>query len=143
MQEPEHDPSAMRKVYYDAWQKERQRLPLTPMEAIIVDIIRRHPEYHPIFAAAENFNELQMEKFALDHNPFFHLALHVTIAEQIGADRPAGIRELYQQLLKKYEDQTKTEHKMMECLAKILIVSFNQNQTANEEIYLTALKKLL
>jgi hypothetical protein len=138
-----HDPAAMRKVYFDAWQKEIQSLPLSPLEAIIVDIIKRHPEYQPIFSHQEAFEDFQAEKFALDHNPFFHLALHVTVAEQVGADRPSGIRALYQQLLKKYQDQTITEHKIIECLARVLVDSFNQDTTSNEQVYLEAIRTLL
>lgn len=138
----DHDPVAMRKVYYEAWQKALQSLPLSPMEAIIVDIIKRHPEYHPIFTQ-ENFEQLQTEKFALDGNPFFHLALHVTVAEQIGADRPQGIRDLYTKLLKKYQDQTIAEHKMIECLAHILVESFMKDSASTEEQYIEAIKKLL
>ncbi len=136
------DPSAMRKVYYDAWQKELLGQVLSPMEAIIVDIIKRHPEYHPIFSA-EHFEEIQAEKFALDHNPFFHLALHVTIAEQVGSDRPAGIRQLFNQILKKYQDKTLAEHKMMECLSRILIDSFMQDSETTQAQYLEALRRLV
>ncbi|MBN9288984.1 MAG: hypothetical protein BGO43_08140 [Gammaproteobacteria bacterium 39-13] len=139
----DQDPTALRKVYFDAWQKTLQNLPLTPMEAIISDIIKRHPEYQPIFSDPENFNDLQNEKFALDHNPFFHLGLHVTIAEQVGANRPLGIRPLYQRLLKKYGDQNQAEHKMMECLARILVDSFQQSNSVNEKRYLEAIRRLL
>ncbi|MBS0286598.1 MAG: DUF1841 family protein [Proteobacteria bacterium] len=138
----DNDPIAMRKVYYDAWQKELKGLPLTPMEIIIVDIIKRHPEYHPIFTE-ENFEKLQTEKFALDHNPFFHLALHVTVAEQIGADRPQGIRELFSKLLKKHQDKTIAEHKMIECLAHVLVESFMKDAASSEEQYLESIRKLI
>lgn len=139
----DHDPKALRKVYFDAWQKELNKLPLSAMEAIIVDIIARHPEYQPIFNQTENFEALQDEKYALDHNPFFHLALHVAIAEQVGANRPIGIRKLYKQLLKKYGDQTVAEHKMIECLAKILVDSFSHDSANNDQMYLAELKRLL
>ncbi|MGD9591369.1 MAG: DUF1841 family protein [Candidatus Berkiella sp.] len=138
----DNDPATMRKVYFDAWQKGLQNLPLSPMEAIIVDIISRHPEYHAIFKQ-DNFEQLQDEKFALDHNPFFHLALHVTIAEQIGSDRPAGIRSLFSRLLKKYQDKTLAEHKMIECLSQILVESFMKDSESTQEQYLEALRKLI
>ncbi|MFI4938396.1 MAG: DUF1841 family protein [Candidatus Berkiellales bacterium] len=139
----ENDPIALRKVYYDAWQKHLQGVVLSAMEAIIVDIIERHPEYQPIFADPKGFEEFQQEKFQLDHNPFFHLALHVTIAEQVGADRPTGIQAIYTQLLHKFGDKTKAEHKMMDCLARILVTSFQKNQPANEQDYLGALQTLV
>lgn len=139
----DNDPSALRKVYFDAWQKAQEKLPLTPIEAMIIDIIERHPEYHPIFDDPKNFHSLQTEKFQLDHNPFFHLALHVTVLEQVSANRPGGIRKLYDQLLRKIGDRTETEHKIMECLAKILRSSFERDEAANEQLYLKAIRRLL
>lgn len=139
----DNDPSALRKVYFDAWQKAQENLPLSALEIIIVDIIQRHPEYHPIFDDPKNFNSLQDEKFQLDHNPFFHLALHVTVAEQVNANRPGGIRKLYDQLLKKIGDKTETEHLIMTCLAKILKESFLRDEAANEQLYLKAIRRLL
>ncbi|MCS5710959.1 DUF1841 family protein [Candidatus Berkiella aquae] len=138
-----NDPSSLRKVYFDAWQKEQEKLPLSPLEAMIVDVIQRHPEYHPIFDDPKNFHSLQDEKFQLDHNPFFHLALHVTVLEQISANRPGGIRKLYQQLLKKIGDRTETEHKIMACLANVLKYSFERDEAANEQLYLKAIRRLL
>jgi len=139
----DNDPSSLRKVYFDAWQKSRAFLPLSPLETMIVDIIQRHPEYHPIFDDPNNFTSLQDEKFQLDHNPFFHLALHVTVLEQVNANRPGGIRKLYDQLLRKIGDRTETEHKMMECLAKVLKESFMRDEAANEQLYLKAIRRLL
>jgi hypothetical protein len=139
----ENDPVALRKVYFDAWQKHQQGLVLSAMEAMIVDIIERHPEYQPIFSDPQGFENFKSEKFALDHNPFFHLALHVTIAEQVGADRPAGIRAVYGQLFNKMGDKTKAEHKMMDCLARVLVASFNSNYAASEQEYLEALRRLV
>ena len=139
----EQDPNALRTVYFEAWQKALNHKPLSPMEAIIVDILNRHPEYQPLFSTLENFQAVLEEKFALDHNPFFHLALHITIAEQTGADKPKGIRGYYQKLLKKYGDKTVAEHKMIECLAKVLVDSYQRGEDANEEIYLAAIARLV
>lgn len=137
------DPATLRKVYFDAWQKELKGELKTPMETLIADIIRRHPEYHPLFSDLDNFESYQNEKFNLDHNPFFHLGLHVTIAEQISVDRPLGIRDLYLKLLKKIGEKTQTEHKMMECLAQLLLKSFQQTDNQIEEHYLEAIRKLI
>jgi len=139
----DQEPSALRKVYFEAWQKSLANQPLSDMENIIVDIISRHPEYHALFSQKKNFQGALNENYALDHNPFFHLALHVTIAEQVGADKPTGVRELYFKLLNKCGCPTETEHLMMECLAKILVTSFQSNEAADEAHYLTALQALL
>jgi hypothetical protein len=135
------DPSALRKIYYDAWQKALHQSPLSPMEAMIVDIIQRHPEYHALFSA-KNFEAFQSEKFDLDHNPFFHLALHVTILEQVGADRPKGIKHQFQRLLAKHQDQTLVEHKMIDCLARVLVASFQAPDPEHELRYLESIARL-
>lgn len=137
----DHDPTALRKVYYDAWQKALQHQPLTPMESIIVDIIQRHPEYHALFSL-ETFEEFKNEKFSLDHNPFFHLGLHVALLEQVGADRPAGIKQHFQRLLAKYQDQTLVEHKMIDCLAKILVENFQRPDPDHEKRYLESIARI-
>lgn len=140
----QQDPKALRKVYFDAWQKElKGDMNRSPMEEMIIDIIRRHPEYYAIFENTKTFTRFEDEKFDLGHNPFFHLSLHVTVSEQVGADRPPGIRDLYLQLLKKYGDQTEVEHLIMEKLARLLLNSFRNNEQNSEAQYLNAVKELV
>jgi hypothetical protein len=137
----EHDPATIRKVYYDAWQKALQHEPLTPMENLIVDIIQRHPEYHEIFSA-RTFEIFQSEKFELDHNPFFHLSLHVALLEQVSIDKPPGIKQHFLRLMGKYQDQTLVEHKMMDCLARILVENFQKPQDNHEMRYLESIARI-
>jgi hypothetical protein len=136
----DNNPIALRKVYFDAWQKALECKPTSPLETIIIDVIQRHPEYQAIFNNRELFENLQKEQFPIDHNPFFHLALHVTIIEQVNTDKPPGIRSIYNQLLKKYHDKTDVEHKIMKCLAIILT---SQNNDTSEKRYLQSLQKLV
>lgn len=128
------DPTATRQIYLQAWQKALNNEPLTHMETIIVEIITRHPEYHALLSSPHVLSQT----FALEENPFFHLSLHVALAEQIQANRPAGIVDLYQKLLTKYGSQTLTEHKMIECLVTTLQQGFG-----NETLYLQTLQRLI
>lgn len=139
-----NDPSKLRKVYFDAWQKHLNGALLMPMEAMIVDLIATHPEYHPLFAVQENFERYEQEKFALDHNPFFHLGLHLAIREQVMTDKPAGIRRLYQQLCARHGDAVAAEHQILPCLARLLTEQFNPlDQQSNDATYLEAIQKML
>lgn len=138
----DHDPTTLRKVYYDAWQKALSHQPLTPMENIIVDIIQRHPEYHALFST-ETFEQCKAEKFSLDHNPFFHLGLHVALLEQVSTDRPPGIKHHFQRLLAKHHDQTLVEHKMIDCLAKILVENFQHPEINHENRYLESIARII
>lgn len=136
------DPAPMRQVFFATWQKHLKGEPLMPIEAMIVSLIEAHPEYEPLFRHVENFELYEQEKFALDHNPFFHLACHLVIKEQVMIDKPTGIRALYEQCLKKTQDPTAAEHRMMPALTKILMEQ--RDPCANEETmacYLEDLKK--
>lgn len=136
------DPTVLRKVYYDAWQKSLQHQPLTPLEDLIVDIIQRHPEYHALFSL-ETFDQFKTEKFSIDHNPFFHLSLHVALLEQVRADHPAGMKQHFQRLLTKYQDQTLVEHKMIDCLARILVENFQKPDPDHEKRYLESIARIV
>lgn len=138
-----NSPSELRKVYFDAFQKKQRHELLTAMESIIVDVIERHPEYQPLFENEQNFQEWQHERFQINGNPFFHMGLHIAIIEQVSIDRPAGVKDIYQRLYLKYGDQTRVEHKMMDCLARFLAESFNSPEKDNERGYLEALKRLI
>lgn len=138
------DPSALRKIYFDAWQKHLSNQVLTPMESIIAHLIQIHPEYHPLFATVENYQAYEQEKFVLDHNPFFHLGLHIAIKEQAMTDRPAGIRSLYQQLCARYGNENEAEHKIIPILTALLTEQFKQSDhQTNEAAYLNAIRKIL
>jgi hypothetical protein len=115
---------------------------LSAMETILVDIIQRHPEYHPIFEKTEHFDDLKEEKFQEDSNPFLHLGLHVTIIEQVNINRPLGIRPIYQALLKKHQDKNVVEHKMMNCLIEEIYGTLKQNKPFNDKRYIEKLRAL-
>lgn len=77
----------VRRFFCDAYRKQRNGEILTPMDAIAADWIAQHPEYH-----AELFDP--DEAIARDYsveggkpNPFLHLSMHLSIAEQISIDR--------------------------------------------------------
>ncbi len=138
----DNSPVALRQVYFDAWQKGLKQQVLTPMESILVDVIQRHPEYHAIFEGSHSFNDLKEEKFELDHNPFLHLGLHVAIIEQVSINKPTGVRPIYEKLLKKYQDKTVVEHKMMHCLVEEVYQVSKHNKAFNEKKYITSLRAL-
>ncbi|MCS5708840.1 DUF1841 family protein [Candidatus Berkiella cookevillensis] len=132
-----------RKVFFEAWQKELHSQPVTPLEGIIVDVLKRHPEYQSIFSHQEAFENFQINLKNGGVNPFFHLSLHVAILEQVNANRPNGIKEIFVRLHNKYHDQTEVEHKMMEVLAQLLHDAAHKPEfLADDSEYLERLKRL-
>lgn len=137
------DRNAMRQVFFDAWQRAQNKQPLEPLQAMIVSIIERHPEYHAIFAQADSNLDKDFDASLGEANPFLHLAMHLAVQEQLGSQRPSPLPDLYQQLANKCGDSHQAEHKIMECLSN-MIWQAQQNQTEfDENIYLNCIKKHL
>ena len=128
------DRNESRKIFFTAWQKHLQKLPVEPLESQIIAIILAHPEYHALFSNPDDFQQQDFD----ETNPFLHVSLHLAVREQIATDRPTGIKHVFQKL----GGNITAEHKMMECLAQMLWNIQHAGATADEEIYLETLKKL-
>jgi len=129
----------LRKMYFMAWEKHLNKLPVEPLEAQIIEIILQHPEYH---AFLENPEKHQAQDF-IEANPFLHLSLHLALREQISTNRPHGIKNVYRDLMMKYADNLLVEHRMMECLERILWEAQRSGAMPDEGIYLESLRELL
>jgi hypothetical protein len=70
------------------------------------------------------------------------MGMHITLAEQLGSDRPAGIRALHHKITLKTGDAHEAEHKMMECLGLILWEAQRSGQAPDEQAFLTCMRKL-
>ena len=115
---------------------------MQPLERMVADIIQQHPEYHGLL---DSDRALDKDYSGDDGqgNPFLHMGMHITLAEQLSTDRPRGIRELYQQITRQHADAHAAEHQMMECLGLVLWEARQQNRAPDETAYLDYLKKLL
>jgi hypothetical protein len=110
----------VRRFFCDAWHKHRQGGVLTPLEAIAVEWISQHPEYHDELADAD---AASAREFRIDDgrtNPFLHLAMHLAIAEQLSIDQPPGIVEAYRKLVARRGDAHSAAHAVMECLGEVV-----------------------
>jgi len=131
----------VRQVYLGVWHKIQQQLVLEPMEALIADIIEIHPEYHALLAASGDIKQQEFTPEQGQTNPFLHMGMHITLREQAGTDRPAGIRAIHQKLVSK-NGAHEAEHAMMECLGQTLWNAQRNNQPPDEDAYLDCLRKL-
>lgn len=135
-------PEEIRKVYVDTFRKHQQKTPLSPLEADILDVILRHPEYHD-FLQGEGKLEAHFLPELGQTNPFLHMGLHLAIREQVQTNRPQGIAPLYKKLLGQYKDLDTVEHAMMERLAEALWQAQRSGSMPDETVYLQALQSLL
>ncbi len=137
-----NDRNSLRQMFFSVWHKHQQQLPLEPMEAMIADIITLHPEYHAMLGDEVRFLDRDYSPEQGESNPFLHMAMHISIREQLQTDRPAGIRTRYQQLLLNLADPHEVEHQFMECLGQMLWEAQRQNRMPDEQAYLECLQRL-
>jgi hypothetical protein len=133
----------MRRMYLDAWRKFSSKQPLEPLEAQIAAVIAEHPEYLSWIEAGDAALAAEFTPERGQQNPFLHMGLHLAIREQVATDRPAGIRQVHQQLSKRFGDAHAAEHAMLEPLAEVLWESQRSGRMPDEQVYLERLRALL
>ena len=115
--------------------KQRKGQPLSPLEAQIASVLEGHPEYH---AGMDDPAALERDFRPEDgqSNPYLHLSLHLTIRDQVGTDRPAGIAALFRQIADRCGDQHAAEHVLLECLGTTLWEAQRSGSPPDERSYL-------
>jgi len=136
------DRTELRQMFFTAWQKHQNKQLMEPLEAVVAKIIELHPEYHALLEDNKTLDKDYTPEMG-QTNPFLHMAMHISIQEQLSTRRPTGIEQLYQSILNKHKDAHETEHLMMECLGKMLWEAQSQNRMPDENDYLNCLKKYL
>jgi len=136
------DRSQLRKMFFDAWKKHQENSEISAMEAIIANIIKIHPEYHQLLTDENSNIDKDYSPDDGETNPFLHMAMHISIQEQLSTHRPHQINDLYQQLLNKFQDPHTVEHHMMECLGQMIWQAQRDNQLPDESLYIDCILKL-
>jgi len=125
----------LRRSYLDAWRKRMAGSVLSPLEAMLADVIGVHPEYHPLLEDADRALALDPATPSAE-NPFLHMGLHMAIREQVAIDRPPGVRDLHARLQARSGDPHSAEHLLMEALAETLWEAQKAGRAPDEAHYL-------
>jgi hypothetical protein len=133
----------LRRSYSDAWRKQLAHSPLTPLEALIADVILLHPEYHGVVMGTPSATALEADAAGGAENPFLHMGLHLAVREQVSIDRPPGIRELQRSLKSRLGDLHNAEHALMEALAETLWEAQRAGRAPDEGHYLELARRRL
>lgn len=134
----QHD---VRRFFCDTFRKSREQLVLTPLEVIAADWIRQHPEYDTDLADIDHALQASYSVDQGQANPFLHLSMHLSIAEQISVDQPPGIRQVFQILARKFQSEHEAHHEIMECLGEMIWNSQRTGLPPDGQAYIEALKK--
>lgn len=133
------DRTELRQMFFTSWEKHKNKQIMEPLEAVVAKIIELHPEYHSLLENQDTVDKDYTPEMG-ETNPFLHMAMHISIQEQLSTKRPTGIEQLHRSMLQKIKDPHETEHLMMECLGKMLWESQSQNKAPDENDYLNCLK---
>lgn len=135
----QHD---VRRFFCETYRKTSDNGILTPLEAIARDWIVQHPEYAPDF---ENVEEALARDYSVENgqtNPFLHLSMHLSIAEQISIDQPPGIRAAFQNLARRLDSEHEAHHHIMECLGQMLWKSQRTNSPPDAAEYIESINRI-
>mgnify|MGYP001561838159 CR=1 FL=1 len=135
----------VRRFFCEAWRRGRAGEPLTPLQAMALKWIERHPETHALLTDAQAALDSDFSLDRGDSNPFLHLSLHLAIDEQLSIDQPPGLRALFARLAARAASEHDAAHEVMECLGRVLWESqrgaLPADPAAINEAYLECLRR--
>jgi hypothetical protein len=131
----------VRQFFFDAWAKFKLQQPLSALEAMALQVMQMHPEYHAVLDAPERYLEQAYFPEMGETNPFLHMSLHLSVLEQLAIDQPPGIARAYQALQQKHGNQMDAQHELMECLAETIWRAQRDGQPPDAEAYVTCMQK--
>jgi hypothetical protein len=134
------DPSReqVREMFFGTWRKYRDGAPLAGIEALALDVILQHPEYHGALESPERYRD---KDYADETNPFLHMSLHLALEEQLSIDQPPGIRERWEALLQRCGERHEALHHAIECLAETVWRSQRDGLPPDAAVYLSCLER--
>jgi len=132
-----------RELFFNAWEKYRAGRPLEGLESTALEVILLHPEYHALLDDRERNIEHDYTPESGGLNPFLHLSLHLSIAEQLAIDQPPGISGLFTALVSKFGDRHDALHAILECLGETVWQASRSGSPPDQDAYLACLRRHL
>jgi hypothetical protein len=134
----QHD---VRRFFCSTYGKHRNNEILTPMEAIARDWIMQHPEYTDQLSDVDSALAAEYPVEGGQSNPFLHLSMHLSIAEQVSIDQPPGIRAAFTALAQRLGSEHDAHHQIMECLGEMIWTSQRNGLPPDGAAYIECIKR--
>jgi hypothetical protein len=134
----QHD---VRQFFCETRRKQKTNEILTPLEAIARDWVIQHPEYDAALADRERALATDYAVESGQTNPFLHLSMHLSIAEQISIDQPPGIRAAFLALAQRLGSEHEAHHQIMECLGEMIWSSQRNGTPPDGAAYIDCVKR--
>ena len=130
----------VRRFFCEAFRKQRASEILSPMDAIAADWIALHPEYSELLSDPEAAIARDYSVEGGQANPFLHLSMHLSIAEQVSIDQPPGIRDACNALTGRLGAH-EAHHQIMECLGEMIWKSQRAGQAPDTAAYIECVRQ--
>jgi hypothetical protein len=130
----------VRRFFCEAFRKQRAGEILSPMDAIAADWITEHPEYADALTDVDAALARDYSVEGGKTNPFLHLSMHLSIAEQVSVDQPRGIRDACNALTARL-GQHDAHHQIMECLGEMIWNSQRAGLPPDADAYVECVRK--
>ncbi len=131
----------VRQFFFQAWAKFKQQQALSDLEAIALQVMQMHPEYHHVLDAPLHYSQQEYFPEMGETNPFLHMSLHLSILEQVGINQPPGIAQAYAKLQQKHGNPHDAMHDLMDCLAETIWQAQRNKMPPDAEAYLACMQK--
>ena len=130
----------VRRFFCEALRKQRAGEILSPMDAMAADWITQHPEYVDVLSDAEAAVLRDYSVEGGQANPFLHLSMHLSIAEQVSINQPPGIRAACNALTARLGPHD-AHHQIMECLGEMIWKSQRENTPPDTAAYVDCVRR--
>lgn len=131
----------VRRFFCDAYRKQREGMPMTPLELLAADWISQHPEYHGELGDVDAALAAVFDVEAGRTNPFLHLSMHLSITEQVSIDQPRGIKQAFELLAARRGSMHDAQHEVMECLGEMMWASQRSGLPPDGEKYIDCVRR--
>lgn len=131
----------VRRFFCEAYRKHHANDILSPIEAMALDWILQHPEYDEALRDVDAALARDYSVEGGQANPFLHLSMHLSIAEQVSIDQPRGIRDACQGLTRRLDSAHAAHHQIMECLGQMIWNSQRAGLPPDGEAYVECVRR--
>ena len=137
------DPSRdqVRAFFFETWRRYRAQEPLEGLQAMALQVILLHPEYHAVLEAPDRHRDRDYTPEMAQTNPFLHLSLHLALEEQLSIDQPSGIARRFARLQAKSGERHAALHEALECLAAMVWRAQRDGAPPDGSAYLDCLER--
>jgi hypothetical protein len=131
-----------RQHFYNLWQLAKVgHAPTEGEDALLVQVMREHPEYYDTWAHAIEFGQELIPAGGVD--PFMHALIHSVVENQIAQNNPPETRAVVEYKTSRNIPRHDVIHEIGNEVAKVIWTVLRDNKPADNNAYRRRLVRLL